>query len=483
MIAVYLQPDSTQVLIAKQKNKSLQIQSCKVINQGYLQLFSSGADLEELECFFEDIKSVSQRPHDEIYLVLPDYTFAMINCFASNDSEQTKAEISTRLDRNISELYYSEPIWTSPEVQKPLVTACAFDKKIIDCIIEAADNVKAHLLSIEPASIAFLRTKIAYNQEELMLFLFSDKATLVAYSQLGGLFKLDNNDLSINNLANMSKASAEEVLSDAMSEFEMAANSTFDYLNRDLKYTIFASSTVVNSFDTLSKRNAANKLFPDQFVINDIVPEYEQQNWLCAVGTLLQYIDFSTAEFEESIDSYETAVTANILPSVVQKQSKKLHRIQQLYKAAKLAIACMLIVSLVESFIIMFFSSTQIPQGLEDDYQSGQETISRIENELSIISLEQQEDQHPLLVYNAISQSRPKEIGFVSLEIGSDSKTNPSEWVKIKMLAADPLKFQNYIHDLSGNEIFGALSIPQITSDNNTGAKIANMVLGKKGGQ
>ena len=79
--------------------------------------------------------------------------------------------------------------------------------------------------------------------------------------------------------------------------------------------------------------------------------------------------------------------------------------------------------------------------------------------------------------------SRPQEIGFVSFEVGSDSNTNSGDWVKIKMLAADPLKFQNYINELSSDSMFSSVAIPQITTDNGSGAKVATMTLGKKGGK
>ena len=51
------------------------------------------------------------------------------------------------------------------------------------------------------------------------------------------------------------------------------------------------------------------------------------------------------------------------------------------------------------------------------------------------------------------------------------------------MLAANPLKFQNYINELSSNSMFSSVAIPQITTDNGSGAKMATMTLSKKGGK
>ena len=487
MIAVYLRPDYTQVVVARQKKKQLKIQNCKIFQHGnkdYLaELENINQDtVREFESFFESVKSISQRPGDEIYLVLPDYIFSMVNCFASTNQDQTRDEIFNRLSVNGEQVEYSIPITTSPEPQKPLVTACVLSSEITDVLIAAAGKVNAHLVSIEAASISFLRTKCTYNQEELSLFIFNDRATFIAYSQLGGLFKMDNNDLCLENLGNIPQDEAEQTIMEAIYEFEMTAQTTFEYLNHDLKYTIFAKDSAIRTFKMLEERNAPPKYLPENLVDASYIPLEEQQDWLCAVGTLLQYVDFSDDEFEEFIDNYEQVTSGNVLPEEIQNKSKKYHRIQQMYKLGKVSIIAMFLISMVELVAIWLFSTTHIPPGLEDDYESAKDSITKIENELNVINLERQEDQQPLAVYNAVMATRPQEIGFVSFEVGSDGKTNANDWVKIKMLAADPLKFQNYVNELSGDDMFSSVAIPQITTDNGSGAKVASMTLGKKGG-
>lgn len=487
MIAVYLRPDYTQVVVARQKKKQLKIQSCKIIQHGNRDYLSCLENInqdtvQEFEGFFEDVKSISQRAGDEIYLVLPDYIFSMVNCFASTNQDQTRDEIFNRLSVSGEQVEYSIPITTSPEPQKPLVTACVLSSEITDVLIEAANNVNAHLVSIEAASVCFLRTKCAYNQEELSLFIFNDRATFTAYSQLGGLFKVDNNDLSLESLGNMPQDEAEQTIIAAIYEFEMTAQTTFEYLNHDLKYTIFAKDSAIRTFKMLEARNASPKYLPENLVDAGNLPLEDQQDWLCTVGTLLQYVDFSDEEFEDCIDNYEQVTSGNVLPEEIQNKSKKYHRIQQMYKLGRVAIVAMCFISAIELVAIWLFSTTHVPPGLEDDYTSAKDSISKIEAELNVINLERQEDQQPLAVYNAVMATRPQEIGFVSFDVGSDGKTNSNDWVKIKMLAADPLKFQNYVNDLSSDSMFSSVAIPQITTDNGSGAKVASMTLGKKGG-
>lgn len=479
-----MRPDYTQIVIGKQRKQQLKIQSCKIIQHNYLKYLEdiNQNTAVDLEGFFEDVKSISQKKQDEIYLVLPDYMFSMVNCFASTTPEQTRDEIFSRLSVTGEQIEYSVPITTSPEPQKPYVTACVISSEITEALIEAANATKSHLVSIEPASLAFLRTKSMYNQEELALFVFKEKATFIAYSQLGGLFKVDNNDLSIKNIANIPHEEAEQTILEAIYEFEMTAKTTFEYLNHDIKYTIFAGADVINTFQALSSRNSTQKFLPENIVDASCIPLDEQQNWLCVTGTLMQFIDFSAEQFDEFIDSYEQVSSGNVLPELIQNQAKKYHRIQQMYKLGKAAIITMCLISLMEIIAICFFSMTEIPDGLENDYESAKETITKIESELNILNLERQEDQQPLEAYNAVMATRPQEIGFVRFEVGNDGKINSREWVKIKMLAPDPLKFQNYVNELSNNELFNSVAIPQITTDNGSGAKIANMVLEKSGG-
>ena len=347
MIAVYIQPGYTQVVVAKQRKKQLKIQSCKIIQHGnkdYLSCLENinQDTIQDFQNLFEDIKSISQKPRDEIYIVLPDYIFLMVNCFSSTTQDQTRDEILNRLALTAEEIEYSTPITTSPEPQKPLVTACVLSSEITNVLIEAANNTNVHLVSIEPASISFLRTKCAYNQEELALFIFNEKATFIAYSQLGGLFKVDNNELSLKNLGNMPQEEAEQTIVAAISEFEMTAQTTFEYLNRELKYTIFAKDSAVKTFNILAARNAQMKYLPDM-VDASYIPLEEQQDWLCAIGTLLQYIDFSSDEFEEYIDSYEQVSSGNVLPEEIQNRSKKYHKIQRCISLEKqLLFSCQL---------------------------------------------------------------------------------------------------------------------------------------------
>lgn len=480
MIGVFLRPDLTQIVIAGNKKKKLHITDCKVIRQNYLAALANEdmAAVEEWEYFFRDIQSVTKRKKDEIFLVLPDYVFSMVDCFYSNGTEQTEEIIRQRTGAEFNESYYSTPFITTPELQKPLESAAVIGRNIVDNIIEAADNVKAHLASIEPASVAFFRSQCKYNQEQLMLFAFADKATFAAFSHNGGVFKMDNNDLAVSELAAMPAEEAEAAIRDAMCAFELAAEKTFEYLNQNLPYIIVGDDGITK-YDAIKTRSQKDCQLHPLIVENPVVPD---SGFACAAGTLLQNTDFHNEALQDDVEDYVQVLSGNVLPLEAQDKSKKFYHLEMFFKLSRIAAAVMAAISVAELVVIMLFSAVSIPDGLQEDYASGQETITQIEKELSIIEAQKKEDQMPLAVYSAVMAVRPQEIGYTSFEVGSDSKVNNAEWVKIKMVAADPLKFQSYINDLSGIEMFSSVAIPQMTTDNSSGAKVANLVLGRNGG-
>lgn len=481
MIGVFLRPDCTQVIVGEKKKKRLHVTDYKVIKQNYLKALKLDAisAVEAWRYFFLDVQSVTGRENDEIFIVLPDYVFSLLDCFYSSSHDQTRDTVAQRLQQSINNYYYSVPIITSPEPQKPMETVSVIERQIVDILAEAADQARVHLVSIEAASVAFLRSRCEYNQEQLILFSFDSKATLVGFSHNGGIFKMDNDDMSAHELSLLTAEEADMAIREAMSAFELSAEKTFEYLNQDLPYVVIGSS-LAEKYEIIHQR-AAQKIAVNDRLISGKLPYDNEYGWYCAMGTLLQWADFGADALEECIESYVQVLPGNVLPEEVQNKSKKFYRLERFFSFSRIAMILMGIISFAELAVILLFSATQIPEGLQEDYASGQESIANIERELSIIGVEQKEDQQILEAYSAVMSVKPPEIGYVSFEAGSDTKPNAAEWVKIKMLAADPLKFQAYINDLSGLGMFNSVAIPQMTTDNASGAKVANLVLGRKG--
>lgn len=482
MIAIYLSPDQTQVVRAKlKKNICVNIQQSYCIEQSFLP--NQTVDTEDganrcVDGFVELFQSVSgKHRNDDIYLVLPDYIFSMIDCFSFMTEDDIKAHIKATTQQNLEQICYAKPIVTAPEPQQKLVTVCALSHTLINCIYEAANQAKVQLASIESAGISFLRCTGVFNKEELMLQSYTHHATFTGYSSNGGMFKLDAPELSLDNLGHMTAQNADQMIEQNMVEFESVAHQTFEFLNQDLPYTLQMSPRMVQSFPVLREKQAPAHQFPD-FIDPGDIPAGEDENWMCAVGTLAQDIDFSSDNFINVLDAYETIQSGNVIPEDILKSNKKSHQKQKALRYTTFGIIGMTALSIIEFCIILLLSNVQIPPGLEKDYQAAQSSMDSINKELELIHMRQKEHEYPVEAYAALLSDLPEGIGFNSVEIGDDKRDN-SKWIKAKVVSADPLKFQAYVSALSKNKVFNGVSIPQIASDSSTNFKTADLIIGK----
>lgn len=200
---------------------------------------------------------------------------------------------------------------------------------------------------------------------------------------------------------------------------------------------------------------------------------------MCAAGTLAQDIDFSDDQFAEVLDGYETISSGNVLPEDIQQKAKSFQRMENLVKYSRLGIICLLIAAVLEIVGIFFLQSVQIPPGLEEDYQAAQDTMESINAELELIRVEEKEHEYPIEAYTEAVRNLPQGVNFISFEVGNPSKKEDSQWVKLKIVAVDPLKFQDYVARLSQSSIFSGVTMPEFSTDNSTSYKTAQIVMGK----
>lgn len=486
MIGVYLRPDITQVVRARLRKKAvLEIQEARIITQSYLPAlnFKTEADvrqrIEDMAYCFSDIREQVSGKREGMYLVLPDYLFSMIDCFRYETEADIEERICQWTQKELGEVCYAKPITTSPEPQQHYVTVAVLDRRIADVLAEAAAQENMQLMSVEPASISFLRCTGVFNKEELVLHAFNEHATLVGYSSNGGLFKMDVPDLAVNSLGNLPKEDAERQIQSKLIAFESTAHQTFEFLNQGLPYTILAKPIFAQSFDTLRERKAEPQYFPE-FINSGEIMDSEQEEWMCAVGTMVQDVDFSADCFMEVIDGYETITSGNVLPNDIQRETKSYQRLQDVMKYTKLGIIGLAVISVIELGGIFFLQSTEIPDGLEADYQAAQATIEDINAELELIQIEQKEHEYPLEAYSGAVHSLPEGVGFISFEAGNNThKKSDEQWIRLKAVTTDPLKLQDYVGRLSQNAIFSGVMMPEFSTDNATNYKTAQIVIGK----
>lgn len=482
MISVYLQQNFTQVIQAqsKQKNDTIEILHIEKLPQSYIESLDTfdGHKTDELTYLFYDIKEMlSIKRGEEIYLVLPDYYFDVIDCFRYETKEDIEKHIAISTGRNAADYYYSIPIITAPDPLEKMVTVCAIKKDIVDSIIEAANNEKVHITSIEPASISFLRASMDFSKEEFVIFGSENYATMIGYSSIAGMFKMDISDLGSEYLGTISKEEAENQINFSLVEFENVGISTFKFMNQGIPYIELMAPIVINSFEAFKSRLAERKYFPSN--IKSSIDKSEQQDWMGAVGTLLQNIDFAKDQYSEIIDSYEEFTSANILPESIRKHTKAYGFYQKATVFCRIAVLLMLFTIAVESIGILFFESTTIPAGLQEDYDAGQQSIELINKEINLIALQKQEHEYPMEVFHCLLSDKPDGMYLTSIELGNESnvKNSKKQWIKMKVAAIDPVLFQDYIFSLAGG-FFTNAAVTQINADN-SGYKTADIIIGK----
>lgn len=485
MVSVYLQPTRTQLVRAKlRKDGILQVQEYREIPQSYLDIFdkldsfpSAEEAARDLSYLFSDIKEAMNIKRDGIYIVLPDYLFDYVDCLQYESDEELEAQIASATGREINDVYWSAPIVTKPAPQETWKTVYAIQRKVIDVFIAAADLQNAKLYSIEPSSLSFLRSTGKFSKEEFVFQAFEKQATFIAYSSIAGLFKMDIPELAIQSISSMESEAANALIQSCIIQFESTAEQTFTFMNQGIPFTMLANPVEIRSFSTFVERAAERQQFP-AYISSDI-PEDEQQDWFCCIGTMLQSVDFTTDQFidEGIIDNYEQILPGNILPDDIQKNTRVYQFLQKCKQLSIAGIAVLGVVCIAETIgIFAMNSSMEIPPSLKTDYASAQKSMKDMDTELAVIELAGKEHQYPMEAMEALVQNKPNGLGFLSVDIGG--KGAGDTWITMKVAAKDPMMIQQYASALSGSEMFKNVVVSSISSSG-ISIKTADLAMAK----
>ena len=485
MVSVYLQPTRTQLVRAKlRKDGILQVQEYREIPQSYLDIFdkldsfpSAEEAARDLSYLFSDIKEAMNIKRDGIYIVLPDYLFDYVDCLQYESDEELEAQIASATGREINDVYWSAPIVTKPAPQETWKTVYAIQRKVIDVFIAAADLQNAKLYSIEPSSLSFLRSTGKFSKEEFVFQAFEKQATFIAYSSIAGLFKMDIPELAMQSISSMESEAANALIRSCIIQFESTAEQTFTFMNQGIPFTMLANPVEIRSFSTFVERAAERQQFP-AYISSDI-PEEEQQDWFCCIGTMLQSVDFTTDQFidEGIIDNYEQILPGNILPDDIQKNTRVYQFLQKCKQLSIAGIAVLGVVCIAETIgIFAMNSSMEIPPSLKTDYASAQKSMKDMDTELAVIELAGKEHQYPMEAMEALVQNKPNGLGFLSVDIGG--KGAGDTWITMKVAAKDPMMIQQYASALSGSEMFKNVVVSSISSSG-ISIKTADLAMAK----
>lgn len=495
MLAIYLQPDAIKVVQGKlRKDNSLDIQDYFHLQESedvlsgkeYLDILTNSSeetyneDLRRFSELFKIVKSTSKYKRESVYLVLPDFMFYMIDCFSYDKDADMEGQVRSALNIDLEEIYYAIPILTNPAPQENCATVYAIERKYADFIISAAELAHIRLASIEASSISFLRASGIFQKEEFIFQGFEKNATLIAYSSIAGLFAMNLPELALENLGYLpERDQAEALIKSSIIQFENTAEQTFTSINDDIPITLLSNRVLTESFNAFKEREGKRQKFAS-FILSDI-PESEQQDWMPVVGTFLQSVEFPNLYYGDSviIDDYERILSGNILPDDIQKSSRTYQLLAKIKRSSFIGSIILGVALFAELIGIFALSTVDIPPDLEQEYQEAQENSKQLDAELQILDLAAKEHQYPLQGLKAVVDNRPKDMGFLSLQVGGDGKNVDANWIKLKVEAQDPLLFQTYLSTLQEDKRFSSVVISEIDANDSAGIKTANITLAK----
>lgn len=487
MIAVYIAPGTMQILQGTRKGDKLIIRSAQNIRHAYFDILQKVAsdgkydseDAYRLSGLFYEIKeAVDER--SPLHVVLPDFLFSKTDCLPYQ-SDDDIVQYLRRSSRGEEGYYYSVPLLIVPVPTLPTskrATVYALYREIVDILVAAAEEESTKILSVEPASLAYLRASGSFIKEEICFYCFESCATFVAYSSIAGICKMDLPALSAAELRALPLEKQEESLREELLNFEMTAAETFKFFNQGLPITVFAAKQF-SEIPVFADRSPESICFPSYIEDPGILGENRHRFWMSAAGTLLQDVDFSKEAFSGLMDLGETLRSANILPEAVRQSVQQFQYLDRLEKIFS-ALAAVLFLSVLAVFAcLVFLSEVRIPEKLEADYAEAQTNMDSVQKQLAVLSLREKEHEQPLEGLASCLATKPETVYFIQFH-ASVSKNVKDPWIRLKVTSPEALVFQDYLSSLSKSSRFSEVTISEIGSDSASGYKTAEIIFRKE---
>ena len=486
MISLYLLPDRTRLVKAESASDGrLKIKALDEMSSYWepLTSTSSGVDAETgisnaamaLSGVFREADKAVRISGEEFYIVLPDSLFSFLDCVREPQVEEgLEPYVAAMVEKPADQLALAVPIRTRPGAEL-YQTVFALDKDIVQCIVDAAGEEGVTLSSIEPASVAFLRASGAFDREFFFLEAFRDSAFIVAYSPVGGMFRMDAPLLAEDRLLDMPEIAGDVDVRQVFAEADITADRSFPSANDDVNMVIInGQRRKFKKFKNMEAR-LTELTFGEDFLSE--APDFESpQDWMAAVGTLMQEAsDESPLYFRKP--AYLTVDSGNLLPKGMQTNAKLFRVTQRIKKISRISL--LVGMGILAAMIIpaIYFYSIEIPSSLQARYDETQKELPVMEAELSIIGRAKNEHCYPLAGFNSLLVPRPETLGFSGVKIG-ESVGQKDVWMEADLVSKDPLTFQDYVATMSMDKTFKSASIIKIGTDP-SGFKTATVRLRK----
>lgn len=445
MIAIAIFEDITQIVVGKKVKNKLEIKSLisyKSIYEAYI-----NRDVNSLTMYLDEIVSLTKSKTD-IYFILPDDKFNVDYFYYPTNSEKQK-DIDKFLQTNnidTNKYYYSLP-FNLKSTTFSWKTVYSIEKTYIDSLLQASKNVNLLIKSIEPLSFCAIRYKNTFQQETYIFEIYKYSASIVMYSPLAGLFKMNlSKEYTIDNLKTKNSSM---MLSDALLQANAVAKNKFKAITGNADIHILSTKENISklTFASTDENARIYKMRPNSNLIVKKYNQIEIDTYYIGIGSLLQ-------ELEPPRLKYIKINSANILPEIVKESTKLIELEQNIKKTSKIALFIFTFIIGIQAAYLYYLNTIAIPDKLQLDFDYANKQIITLKKEDSIIQSvkKQTEPIQPILSEILISKPDNNTLGFTKLSINNSQDDKNNDWIKIDLVANEPMKIQEFSSNLNSDK-------------------------------
>ena len=476
-------PDKTQILKGRIKKDIVQLQLARELPSYWDALVSEEEPKGRngLSAMFRMAQKTANAKYQEILVVLPDVLFSLISSYPTTSEKRLDAHVAEILNvDSLDEFYVCKPIETKPPFRAQ-TTVYALQKLYVDRLIRAAQEAKATLISVEPASMAFIRCYRQWQVDYPIIEMFNTESTMITFSPVGGVIRNDTPHMGVKELLS-NRSHADKTITKAISVNRFSTGESFGSMRPDSKYIVLSENADIHKIPAI-RHNEHTELvaFPD-FIDSDI-PRKKQLHWMCAAGTFLQMLE-NDLELYSGKHAATSISNANLLPEELQSKARNKQRLKIITNSLKIIAVFMGLILGGESAATIYYGSMEVPASLSADYQKAKKDKPLLEAELKCLTDARKQDLQVMDAYTRLMKARPKECYFTDVAIGSrdPNKTGGNKYAVINLISKDEMLFNDMISALQEDRFFASPSLTTVRSDQKGSSKTGTLNIAKGGG-
>lgn len=465
MIAITIFEDTTQIVATKKKKDKLEVKSLISFRSMYEAYTSKNVDALT-SCFMEIAALIKDK---EAYIVLPDDKFRLDYYYYPTNSEK-EADIDKFLKANAvdtEKYYYSLPFSLKSNTFS-FKTVYSIEKEYIDAVLQAAKAADFLVKSAEPMSFCAVRYKNTPKNEAYIFELYKNSASVIMYSPLGGLFKMNlSKEYALNNLSGYD-------LSDLLLMVNTVAKNKFKNITGSADIYVIGAKSSVSKITFAHESSRVYKLRPNGSLIFKKYTQTEIDEYYIGLGTLLQ-------EFEVTPVKFIKFTVANVLPNAVKETTKLIQIEQDVKKITRVLILFFTFVITVQAVFVYYLSGIEVPDKLQNDFDYANRQITILKKEDGIIQnvKKSQEPVGPIISEILANKPNNNELGFTKLSIDNTvTAKNSSDWIKMSLVSTEPVKIQEFVSNLS-NDRFKSITLTKMDNAASAGINSADISIAK----